>query len=171
MSGGEQVLIPPVARAKKRGRWFLIGALAVAASAFALITAGGIGKNLVYYWGPTELHAAGDKAVGATIRLGGLVAPGSLKNNSGASGLEFDVIDRQGGRVHVRSTSVPPQMFREKIGVVVEGTMTRDGWFESNRLMVSHSNEYRIPSEDARVDVQKLIKSTDGLEPEKAVKP
>jgi len=59
MSGGEQVLIPPVARAKKRGRWFLIGALAVAASAFALITAGGIGKNLVYYWGPTELHAAG----------------------------------------------------------------------------------------------------------------
>ena len=35
------------------------------------ITVGGIGKNLVYYWGPTELHAAGDKAVGATIRLGG----------------------------------------------------------------------------------------------------
>jgi len=49
--------------------------------------------------------------------------------------------------------------------------MTRDGWFESNRLMVSHSNEYRVPSEDARVDVQKLIKSTDGLEPEKAAKP
>lgn len=170
MSGGEQVLVPPVAR-PKRGRWFLIGALAVAAVAFALITAGGIGRNLVYYWGPTELHAAGDKAVGATIRLGGLVAPGSLKRNNDGSGLEFDVIDRQGGRVHVRSTSVPPQMFREKIGVVVEGTMTTGGYFESNRLMVSHSNEYRIPSEDARVDVKKLIKSTDGLEPEKAVKP
>jgi cytochrome c-type biogenesis protein CcmE len=58
-------------------------------------------------------------------------------------------------------------MFREKIGVVVEGTMTTAGTFESNRLMVSHSNEYRIPSEDARVDVKKLMKSTNGLEPEK----
>lgn len=167
MSGGEQVIDAPATRARKRGRWFLIGALVVAGSAFALITAGGIGKNLVYYWGPTELHAAGDKAVGATIRLGGLVAPGSLSRNSSGSGLEFDVIDRQGGRVHVHSTSVPPQMFREKIGVVVEGTMTTAGTFESNRLMVSHSNEYRIPSEDARVDVKKLMKSTNGLEPEK----
>jgi cytochrome c-type biogenesis protein CcmE len=171
VSGGEQVLTPPVARARKRGRWFLIGALAVAGTAFALITAGGIGNNLVYYWGPTELHAAGNKAVGATIRLGGLVAPGSLQKSSGASVLEFDVIDRHGGRVHVRSSSVPPQMFREQIGVVVEGTMTRDGYFDSNRLMVSHSNEYRVPTEDDRVDVKELIKSTNGLGPEKAVKP
>ena len=127
MSGGEQVLTPPVTTPRRRGRWFLIAALAVAGGGFALLTAGGIGKNLVYYWGPTELHAAGDKAVGATIRLGGLVAPGSLKRNSGGSGLEFDVIDREGGTVHVRSNGVPPQMFRENIGVVVEGTMVRSG--------------------------------------------
>ena len=158
---------PPSALSSARTRRFAIGAIGVAALAFGVIAFGNIGKNLVYYWGPTELHAAGDKAVGATIRLGGLVAPGSLSRNSSGSGLEFDVIDRQGGRVHVHSTSVPPQMFREKIGVVVEGTMTTAGTFESNRLMVSHSNEYRIPSEDARVDVKKLMKSTNGLEPEK----
>ena len=36
-------------------------------------------------------------------------------------------------------------MFRERIGVVVEGTMTRAGHFEGHRLMVSHGNEYRAP--------------------------
>ena len=56
--------------------------------------------------------------------------------------LEFDVKDAT-GIVHVKSTGVPPQMFRENIGVVVEGTMTRGGYFQSNRLMVSHNNEYR----------------------------
>jgi cytochrome c-type biogenesis protein CcmE len=150
----------------RRGRWFAIGAVAVAAISLGVITAGGIGKNLVYYWGPTELHAAGDKAVGATIRLGGLVAKGSLVRPASGSGLDFDVIDRAGGRVRVHCSGVPPQMFRENIGVVVEGTMTRAGHFESNRLMVSHSNEYRAPGDDPRVDVKNLMKTTSGLEPE-----
>ena len=67
-----------------RGRWFAIAALAAAAGAFLAITAGGIGQNLVYYWGPTELHAAGNKAVGASIRLGGLVADHSIVRSPGS---------------------------------------------------------------------------------------
>ena len=149
--------------ASRRGRWFAIGAVAVAATALGLITAGGIGKNLVYYWGPTELHAAGNKAVGATIRLGGLVAKDSLVRPVSGSGLEFDVIDRAGGRVRVHCSGVPPQMFRENIGVVVEGTMTKAGHFESNRLMVSHSNEYRAPGDAGKADVKDLMKTTEGL--------
>jgi cytochrome c-type biogenesis protein CcmE len=153
-----------------RTRLFAIGAVLAAAIAFVVIAAGGIGKNLVYYWGPTELHAAGDKAVGATIRLGGLVKEGSIVRGEGASGLEFDVIDRQGGVVHVRSTSVPPQLFRERIGVVVEGTMTRAGHFECKRLMVSHSNEYRAPGEGEKVDAKTMMRTTEGLEGEGAAK-
>jgi cytochrome c-type biogenesis protein CcmE len=149
---------------------FAIGAVLVAAIAFVMIAAGGIGKNLVYYWGPTELHAAGDKAVGATIRLGGLVKEGSIVRGEGASGIEFDVIDRPGGVVHVRSTSVPPQLFRERIGVVVEGTMTRAGYFESRRLMISHSNEYRVPGEGQKVDAKTMMRTTEGLEGEGATK-
>lgn len=166
MSDTVQGSVPAARWGKGRGRWFAIGAVAVALAALGAITVGGIGQNLVYYWGPTELHAAGDKAFGATIRLGGLVAPGSVKRPAAGSGVEFDVIDRAGGRVHVRSTGVPPQMFRESIGVVVEGTMTRAGHFDSNRLMVSHSNEYRVPGDDPRVDVKTLMKTTSGLEAE-----
>ena len=147
-----------------RGRWFAVGALAAAGGAFVAITAGGIGQNLVYYWGPTELHAAGDRAVGASIRLGGLVAENSIVRAPGSSQVEFDVIDRPGGRVHVKCTGVPPQMFRERIGVVVEGTMSRAGHFEGRRLMVSHSNEYRAPDEGQAVDVEKTMRTTRGLD-------
>ena len=51
---------------KKKTRLFAVLALAVAAGAFALVALGGLGENLVYYWGPTELRQAGEKAVGAT---------------------------------------------------------------------------------------------------------
>lgn len=145
-------------------KWFALGALGVAGLAFLAIAFGGIGSNLVYYWGPAELQAAGDKAIGATIRLGGLVVEGSVVRAAGASGVEFDVVDRKGVKVHVKSAGVPPQMFREKIGVVVEGTMTRAGHFESHRLMVSHSNEYRVPGEEYQDDVKKIMTTTEGLE-------
>ncbi len=148
-----------------RNRWIAVGAVAVAAIGFFVITLGGIGENLVYYWGPTEIHEAGDKAVGATIRLGGQVAPNSIRKSSASSNLEFDVTDGK-AVVHVKSTGVPPQMFREGIGVVVEGTMTKNGWFESQRLMVSHGNEYKAPTEGEPKDVRELMKTTEGLAPE-----
>jgi cytochrome c-type biogenesis protein CcmE len=162
------------ARDARRGRRRVLAALGVAIALGGVIAlaAGGIGENLVYYWGPTELHAAGDKAVGATIRLGGLVRPGSIVRHAGSSLLEFDVVDRPGQVVRVRTRSVPPQMFRESIGVVVEGTMTRDGVFESNRLMVSHGNEYKPPATAAEADAKRLMRTTEGLEqPDGARKP
>jgi len=140
----------------------MILAIAVALIGFAIIAASGINKNLVYYWAPKDLRAAGSKAIGATIRLGGQVAVGSVKRGDGVSNLEFDVTDGTAA-VHVISRGVPPQLFRDRIGVVVEGTMTGDGNFESRRLMVSHDNKYRAPA-DRNVDIKELMRSTEGLE-------
>jgi cytochrome c-type biogenesis protein CcmE len=147
----------------KRSRLYLILALVVAAVGFAVIAGSGISRNLVYYWTPSDLHHAGEKAYGATIRLGGQVAPGTVRMSGGASALDFDVTDRK-SIVHVKSNGVPPQMFREGIGVVVEGTMTRAGYFQSDRLMVSHNNEYRAPKDGQQVNAKELIRTTKGLE-------
>ena len=138
-----------------------LGACAFAGSLLDLVV-GGIGKNLVYYWGPTEVLAAGPKAVGASIRLGGLVEKGSIVKGQG-SNLRFTVTDGKKS-FPVRCTSVPPQMFREGIGVVVEGTVADDGIFESHRLMVSHGNEYRAPNDPEAINLKKLMTSTEGLD-------
>jgi hypothetical protein len=50
-------------------------------------------------------------------------------------------------------------MFRERIGVVVEGTLTREGHFEGHRLMVSHGNEYRAPDEGEQAAIDELMRS------------
>jgi cytochrome c-type biogenesis protein CcmE len=145
---------PATAAMRRKTRLFMVGAFVVAAIAFAVIAASSINKNLVYYWTPSDLYAAGDKAYGASIRLGGMVAPGSIKK-LGGSAVEFDVYDST-KRVHVKTSTVPPQMFRENIGVVVEGTMLKGGYFESRRLMVSHNNEYKAPEKGHPVDKKEL---------------
>jgi cytochrome c-type biogenesis protein CcmE len=156
----DRVGAPPTVQ-RRRARWLAVAAVCAAAAAVLAFLLAGLGQNLVYYWGPTELRAAGARAVGATIRLGGQVVPGSLRRGEGVSGIEFDVVDRKGERVHVKAAGVPPQMFREGIGVVVEGTLTRAGYFEGQRLMVSHGNEYRAPHDGENVDMRKLIEGAE----------
>jgi cytochrome c-type biogenesis protein CcmE len=145
---------------RRRNRWFLLAAFVISGGAFAVIAASGINENLVYYWTPTDLHANGAKAYGATIRLGGMVSAGSIRKHGG-SAVEFDVHDGV-KTVHVKTTTVPPQMFRENIGVVVEGTMVQAGYFQSNRLMVSHNNEYKAPKAGhpvERKELEKMLRS------------
>ena len=141
-----------------RNRLILVGALLVAGAGLALVAFGNIGENLVYYWRPSEMLAQGEKAYGPTIRLGGQVQPGSVQWNEQHTTLNFRVMDSEkpgAATVLVRTTEVPPQMFRERIGVVVEGTFDSTQVFQGSRLMVNHSNEYRAPKTDD--DVKKMF--------------
>ncbi|MBN2798038.1 MAG: cytochrome c maturation protein CcmE [Deltaproteobacteria bacterium] len=144
---------------KRRGALLL--SLMVGAAALGFLMFGSLGDNLVYYWSPTELIDAGTKAQGASIRLGGMVVPGSVVWDEGGKSLTFQVTDNE-NTVTVHNRGVPPEMFREGIGTVVEGTIDRAGVFQATRLLVSHNNEYRAPDqEDGHMDDP--FKSVEGL--------
>ncbi len=148
---------PAVATGSRR--LFLGISLLVAAGALAFISLGNMGENLVYYWDVGELYDRGDEAIGSTIRLGGVVKEGSVDWQPDESHLAFVITD--GTReVPVECSGAPPQMFREGIGVVVEGTMTRGGTFTSERLMVKHSNEYKAPEDGMTADERKELYRT-----------
>lgn len=120
-----------------------VAALAIVGT-FGFLIYGGIGENLVYFLTPQELFARGDRAYDVPLRLGGQVVPGSVEWNAEAVDLRFKISDGV-KTVAVHSSGAPPQMFRDGIGVVVEGQYNRAGVFESTSVMVKHSNEYRAP--------------------------
>ena len=144
-------------------RLILVVSLVIMFGALGFVSFGNLGENLVYYWDCSQVEDAGDKAYGATIRLGGVVKEGSLDWDPESNELNFEVTD--GAAVlKVHATGAPPQMFREGIGVVVEGTMVKvngGGMFESERLMVKHSNEYKAPEEGT--EAKDLYKTVEGL--------
>ena len=133
-------------------------ALSIAGAALLYIAFGGLGQNLVYYWTPSEMVAQKDKALGTTIRLGGMVEAGSVKPEG--TTLNFRVTDGATA-VSVASSGVPPQMFREGIGVVVEGTLDSSGTFRCTRLMVKHGNEYRAPENGETPDKDAMFGTLD----------
>src|SRR5277367_4369490 len=114
--------------APKRTTWLALAALLVAGGALAFIVLGNLGSNLVYYWTPAEMLAAGSKAYGASIRLGGIVQKGTMAWDAGHTELSFRVANDatpNAPSVLVKVRETPPQMFREGIGVVVEGTFDK----------------------------------------------
>lgn len=117
---------------------------------FGYFAFGGLGRSLVYFWTPTELLAEGDAAYGTSVRLGGMVVPGSVSWDPATRELKFKLAD-DGGMIDVYNAGIPPQMFleaadrKEPIGAVVEGTLGREGVFRATNLMVRHSEEYRAP--------------------------
>lgn len=94
-------------------------------------------SNLVFFNTPTELleQTAGEER----LRLGGQVVDGSVVERG--DGVEFEVTD---GRetVLVIHQGAPQQLFKEGIGVVVEGTWSGER-FSSDSMIVSHDEQYR----------------------------
>jgi len=144
--------------ANGKRRLALVAALLVGLTGLGAVMMGSMQENLVYFWDAQQVLEAGDEAVGATIRLGGLVEAGSVDWNADGQELAFRVTEATGAwSVPAHAKAAPPAMFREGIGVVVEGTMKPDGTFECDQVMVKHSNEYKAPEEG--VDSKELYKT------------
>jgi cytochrome c-type biogenesis protein CcmE len=142
-------------------RAWVLGGATVILGVFAWLLFGGLEKNMVFFLTPRELLAKGTEGVGVPVRLGGQVKPGSVKWDAQALDLRFTVTDG-GGEIPVRSTGAPPQMFRDGMGVIVEGRVGAGGVFEASNLMVKHSNEYRAPKpgEEAHEKYKTLIQQS-----------
>ena len=153
--------IEPAGRPSRRPL-LLVAVAAVALAGFGFMLVGGLDDNIVYFVTPTELMAKGADAYEAPVRLGGQVVPGTVAWNADALDLRFRMTDGE-REVEVHSSGAPPQMFRDGIGVIVEGRMTQAGVFESDNLMVKHSNEYRAPPEGhAPEEVYRTLIREDG---------
>lgn len=142
-------------------RNWIIGGLVVIVAVFAWLLFGGLEKNVVFFLTPKELLAKGKDGENMPVRLGGMVKAGSLKWDAKTLDLRFTVTDGEKD-VPVHSTGSPPQMFREGMGVVVEGRVADGGVFQATNLMVKHSNEYRAPKpgEEAHEKYKTLIRNS-----------
>jgi cytochrome c-type biogenesis protein CcmE len=127
----------------------LLGLLAMLAL-FAL--AGGLvlkafRQNLVFFVTPSEI-VRGEAPAGARFRLGGMVAPGSVRR--GADGLTgFTVTD--GARdVAVSYRGPLPDLFREGKGVVAQGKLA-GLQFVADEVLAKHDENYMPPEAAAAI--------------------
>lgn len=138
----------------RRGRFIAGGAVIGAALAYLIYA--GVSQSVVYFVTPSELTA--QPVAGKAYRLGGMVAPGSLRWEPRSLDLSFALSDGQAS-VPVRHKGTPPDLFAEGRGAVVEGTWTGEGYFKASTILAKHSEEYKAPAEGAQGNYQELLKT------------
>jgi cytochrome c-type biogenesis protein CcmE len=132
----------------QRGRRFIIGGLIVL-GALAYIVYGGMQEALVYFVTPSELKAKEHASADKFLRMGGMVVAGSLRKDVKNLTYRFDLTD--GATVYpVFFRGVPPDLFTEGKGAVVEGRIGQDGVFHATLIMAKHAEEYSPHDEQAR---------------------
>ena len=127
----------------KRQRLVLIGLgmLALFGAAALVLTA--FEENVVYFYSPTDLVEK-KVAPARTIRIGGLVEEGSVKQDGDGLTVAFKVTDTQRS-VPVVYRGILPDLFREGQGVVTEGTLGADGVFVASEVLAKHDENYMPP--------------------------
>jgi cytochrome c-type biogenesis protein CcmE len=133
----------------------LIGAAVIAACVGYLLY-GGIQETIVFFVTPSELHAKGTSAYGKALRLGGLVKEGSWTKEPGTLAHTFEVIDHTSA-VKVAFRGIPPDLFGEGRGALVEGSYGPDGLFHAKTILAKHSEEYKAAGDHASTESREMM--------------
>jgi cytochrome c-type biogenesis protein CcmE len=133
----------------------LIGT-AVIAAAMSFLVYGGIQDTLVYFVTPSELEAKGASAYGKSLRLGGLVKEGSWVRQDGSLIHTFDLVD-ESSTIRVAFRGIPPDLFGEGRGALVEGSYGPSGVFQANTILAKHSEDYKAAEDHGSKDARAIM--------------
>jgi len=128
---------PKSTKARRRLTIFLIAApVLIAAVALSLYALKG---TVVYFYTPAQFLDA-HVAQGKTVRLGGLVKPGSIVHSDDGT-VAFIVQDKL-KTVAVSYRGDLPDLFREGQGVVCEGEVTGQASVRATQVLAKHDEKY-----------------------------
>jgi cytochrome c-type biogenesis protein CcmE len=127
---------------KKR---FVIGGLIIL-GALSYLIYGGMQEAMVYFKTPSELRGPSQPSSQQFLRVGGMVVNGSLQKDLSTLTYRFQLTDGTQS-IPVFFRGVPPDLFAEGKGAVVEGRMASDGIFHANTIMAKHAEEYSPPKD------------------------
>jgi cytochrome c-type biogenesis protein CcmE len=115
-----------------------VGILAVA----VFLVAVALRDTIVFFHTPSEVAQKAIPA-GQRIRIGGLVAQGSVRRGTGEH-IQFAITDTA-RTIPVSYTGVLPDLFREGQGVVAEGKLDEAGRFLADTILAKHDENYMPP--------------------------
>ena len=129
--------------ARKRKLLLIVFSIMVLMIATLLI-AYALRQNISLFFTPTQI-ARGEAPENRLIRVGGMVAPGSIQRDKSSLTVRFEVTDYKNS-IHVLHRGVVPDLFREGKGVVAQGQFNRQkNQLIASQILAKHDENYMPP--------------------------
>jgi cytochrome c-type biogenesis protein CcmE len=123
--------------------------------AAGLLALSALKDQAAFFYAPSDVQKQG-LPLGRGVRLGGMVAAGSVKKAGDGVTIRFTVTDGL-AQVPVTFAGIVPDLFREKSGVVAEGRFQPDGSFVASNLLAKHDERYMPPQVAGAMHVSKSL--------------
>lgn len=130
----------------------LIGSIGVVVIGLGYLAFGNFGENLVYFVTPSEVVTLDADRYGKKMRVAGMVVKASMKVIPETLKINFDLTDGA-ETIPVAFEGIPPDLFKEGKGAVVEGYWDHDQVFHSHMIMAKHEEDY-MPIEMKKAGVK-----------------
>ncbi|HEX4901971.1 MAG TPA: cytochrome c maturation protein CcmE [Acidimicrobiales bacterium] len=143
---------PPVGggRTDRGTRFVVLGVLGVLVVALVFMAYQGLNSATVFFRNVDEAVAERDELGDKRFRLQGSVVDGSMEAEGGV--VTF-AVEYGGERAEVHHIGDPPELFQPDIPVVLEGRWSQEGdWFDSDRILVKHEEEYEAENPERTDD-------------------
>src|ERR1700744_4092553 len=136
--------MPILPKSRKARRRLMVVAVAAPILAVAVgLSLWASQRAITFFYGPSEAHAQHVPA-GQTVRIGGLVQPGSVIKASDRE-VRFAIADKADA-VQTTYRGELPDLFREGQGVVAQGEFDPAGVFVAKQVLAKHDEKY-MPKE------------------------
>jgi len=100
-------------------------------------------QNINLFYSPSQI-VAGEAPLNRSIRVGGLVAPGSVQRESNSLQVVFTLTDTA-QQIQVRYTGILPDLFREGQGIIAHGRLLAGGIVQADEVLAKHDANYMPP--------------------------
>jgi cytochrome c-type biogenesis protein CcmE len=109
------------------------------------------GEGVLEYVFVDQVVDQPERYEGRTIKIHGVVVPGSVERRVGASADYQFVIEHEGRRLAVHHTDIVPDTFRESGDVILTGRLNQTGdLFESNEMSAKCPSKYQEQAKAAK---------------------
>lgn len=120
----------------------LLGVAALAGASGLALSA--LKDQAAFFYTPGDVAKA-PPTPGRAVRLGGLVEGGSIRRRADGVTIDFTVTDGSAS-VPVTFKGITPDLFRERSGVIAEGSFAPGGRFVATNLLAKHDERYMPPA-------------------------
>jgi cytochrome c-type biogenesis protein CcmE len=115
--------------------------VAVLLVAVGLLAYNGLKSSATYYLTVSEVLAKGNSISQDVFRVTGNVEDGSIVKDPATSVLRFNIVS-EGKKLPVTYKGIVPDMFKEDIEVVVEGSLDSTGVFKASTILTKCPSKY-----------------------------
>lgn len=144
---------------KRKKRLILILLLIIGIGTTVALAVTAFKQNMLYFFSPSQI-ISGEAPKNRVIRIGGLVAGGSLKRATDSLKVTFTLTD-MAQSITVEYTGILPDLFREGQGIVAIGQIQPNGVFVADEVLAKHDENYMPPEVHDALEAGKIQKIND----------